>query len=101
MVVGGASLLSRASIGERENVPEKSRLRCSDLCRLCVCRILDRVLRPRDSARGGKLLTFPFRNGISPTLRPRRPATPPNITATATGRQVRIICQPQDSQGAG
>jgi hypothetical protein len=39
------------------NVPEKSRLRCSDLCRLCVCRILVLVLGPRNSSRGGKLLT--------------------------------------------
>jgi hypothetical protein len=57
MVVGGASLLPRASIGEKTNVPEKSRLRCSDLRRLCVCRILVRVLGPRNSSRGGKLLT--------------------------------------------
>jgi hypothetical protein len=39
------------------NVPEKSRLRCSDLCRLCVCSILVLVLGPRNSSRGGKLLT--------------------------------------------
>jgi hypothetical protein len=57
MVVGGASLLSRASIGERADVPEKSRLRCSDWCRLRVCRILDCVLRARDNVRGGKLLS--------------------------------------------
>jgi hypothetical protein len=49
--------LPRVSIGERANVFEKSRLRCSDLCWLCVFRILDRVLRPFDKACGGKLLT--------------------------------------------
>jgi hypothetical protein len=55
MVVGGASLLSRASIGERAD--EKGRLRCSGWCRLRVCRILDCVLGARDNVRGGELLT--------------------------------------------
>ncbi len=57
MVAGGASLPPRASIGESANVPEKRRLHCCDLRRLCVCRVLERVLRPLDRARGGKLLT--------------------------------------------
>jgi hypothetical protein len=44
-------------MARRRNVPEKSCVCGSDLCRLCVCRILVRGVRPLNSSRGGKLLT--------------------------------------------
>ncbi len=55
---GGAFLSAEMTNGNSRILAViENRLRRSDLRRLRVCRILGRVLRPRVSARGGKLLT--------------------------------------------
>jgi hypothetical protein len=45
------------ALARGRNVPKESCVCGSDLRRLCVCRILVLVLGPRNSSRGGKLLT--------------------------------------------